>query len=606
MRKLFGFLCIFALLLAGCEEKYDDSALSGRVDDLEQRVQALEELCAQMNTNISSLQTLVNALQERDYVTNVAPVMQGSEVVGYTIAFEKAESITIYNGEKGADGSTPTIGVKQDTDGVYYWTLDGEWLTDDGEKIGAQGIMPQLKIENEYWFVSYNNGTSWTQLGKATGEKGDSGISIFEEVTQDENNVYFTLTGGEIVTLPKRCALDIVFAETEEIICMPGESVEVAYTVTGGDDRTKVECLGDRGWAATVSGGLEGVVTVSAPDEGLEGKVLVFVTNGAGQVVMKALRFEKSTLLVSDVYEVEYPSGYVDVEVTTNLDYEVYIPEEAQEWLSYVPTSRALRTDILRFQITENQTNSFRETTIELRNANGECLKAITIIQHNAYIVFADPLVKELCVRSFDTSGDGELSYDEAAAVGRYGMSDFFQNTEIISFNELQYFTGLGTVYDYTFANSSLQSVVLPSNITEIGIAAFRNTKLTNIVLPNNVEKIHGEAFSECTQLTSITLSDELTDIASSNVFNHCINLTSIELPEKLTGLGQGTFRDCTGLTTIYCRAVEPPICRSECFMGCDNLQIVYVPIGSKEKYQNAEGWKDIPHIVETDFNANN
>ena len=604
MRKLFGFLCIFALLLAGCEEKYDDSALSGRVDDLEQRVQALEELCAQMNTNISSLQTLVNALQERDYVTNVAPVMQGSEVVGYTIAFEKAESITIYNGEKGADGSTPTIGVKQDTDGVYYWTLDGEWLTDDGEKIGAQGIMPQLKIENEYWFVSYNNGTSWTQLGKATGEKGDSGISIFEEVTQDENNVYFMLTGGEIVTLPKRCALDIVFAETEEIICMPGESVEVAYTVTGGDDRTKVECLGDRGWAATVSGGLEGVVTVSAPDEGLEGKVLVLVTNGAGQVVMKALRFEKSTLLVSDVYEVEYPSGYVDVEVTTNLDYEVYIPEEAQEWLSYVPTSRALRTDILRFQITENQTNSFRETIIELRNANGECLKAITIIQHNAYIVFADPLVKEICIREFDTSGDGELSYDEAAAVTTNDMRGIFEKTAITSFDELQYFTGLNDIIYMFDSCFYLQSVVLPPTIT-IRVGSFSYSALTSIEVPENTKTIDSYAFLGCKNLNTVILPQELNEILW-NAFQNCTSLTTIELPEKLELIGESAFGGCTNLTTIYCKAVEPPRLEgSGWFNGCP-METLYVPIGSKEKYQNAEGWKDIPHIVETDFNANN
>ena len=53
------------LLASGCSDEYDDSALTGRVDNLENRVHILEELCKQMNTNVSSLQTLVTALQDR-------------------------------------------------------------------------------------------------------------------------------------------------------------------------------------------------------------------------------------------------------------------------------------------------------------------------------------------------------------------------------------------------------------------------------------------------------------------------------------------------------------------------------------------------------------
>lgn len=91
-----------------------------------------------MNTNISSLQALVNALQDNDYITGVTPITKDGETIGYTISFAQSASITIYHGEDGKDGqdgkpgedgndgSTPIIGVKQDTDGVYYWTLNGD------------------------------------------------------------------------------------------------------------------------------------------------------------------------------------------------------------------------------------------------------------------------------------------------------------------------------------------------------------------------------------------------------------------------------------------------------------------------------------------------
>ena len=255
------------------------------LENLDQRVTKLEELCKEMNTNITSLQTIVSVLQSNDFITSIVEIKKDGKVVGYTITFGKHAPITIYHGQDGKDGqngadgkdgqdgqdgadgkdgSTPVIGVAQDTDGVYYWTLNGEWLLDDnGNKLpvsgkdgqngtngsngqdgtdgkdgqdgedgkdgtdgqdGKDGITPQLKIEDGYWYISYDNGTTWTQLGKATGEDGKDGAdgedgkdgqngadgkdgqdgdSMFQSVTQDENYVYFTLADGTVIKIAK-------------------------------------------------------------------------------------------------------------------------------------------------------------------------------------------------------------------------------------------------------------------------------------------------------------------------------------------------------------------------------------------------------------------
>ena len=74
---------------------------------------------------------------------------------------------------------------------------------------GKDGITPLLKIENDYWYISYDEGKTWTQEGKAkgdkgdNGEKGDKGDSMFQSVTQDENYVYFTLADGTIIKIAK-------------------------------------------------------------------------------------------------------------------------------------------------------------------------------------------------------------------------------------------------------------------------------------------------------------------------------------------------------------------------------------------------------------------
>ena len=97
-------------------------------------------------------------------------------------------------------------------------------------------------------------------------------------------------------------------------------------------------------------------------------------------------------------------------------------------------------------------------------------------------IVFADANVKTICVANWDTNHDGELSKAEAAAVktlnknggSNYEDQAFYRNTEITSFDELQYFTGLKAIEQAAFSNcSSLASVVLPPTITGIYASGF-------------------------------------------------------------------------------------------------------------------------------------
>lgn len=226
--KKYGVLCLLVFTLFGCS-KYDDSEIWDYVKGMNSRLTALEEKCKEINTNISALQTIVSALEKNDCITNVAPITKDGAVLGYTISFLKSAPITIYNGKDGNDGYTPVIGVKQDTDDLYYWTIDGEWLlTTGGEKVrasgidgnngtngtngtdgtnGDNGITPQLKIENEYWYVSYDAGTSWQMLGKATGNKGTDGVSFFSSVTVGISEVTFVLADGTTFSIPLQSSL---------------------------------------------------------------------------------------------------------------------------------------------------------------------------------------------------------------------------------------------------------------------------------------------------------------------------------------------------------------------------------------------------------------
>ena len=179
-------------MLVSCGS-YDDTELKNKVNELENRVAKLESA---VNANTQSILALVEASKSNDAVTGFSELTDKS---GYLITFASGKSITLYHGKDGQNGTTPVIGVKVDTDGIYYWTVDGEWLLSGGRKVRAEGedaVTPKFKIENDNWFISQDGGKTWTNLGKAK-EK-----DIFKSVSLDGGFVNVVLADGTAFKIP--------------------------------------------------------------------------------------------------------------------------------------------------------------------------------------------------------------------------------------------------------------------------------------------------------------------------------------------------------------------------------------------------------------------
>ena len=193
------FLSILALLLTvGCTNE-----IVSDLNVLERRIEKLETRCQEINTTIEGLRAIMERLQEYDFLTSVEPVTEDGEVIGYTLHFTHSDPITLYNG---IDAGTPILGVAKGDDGVWYWTVqnpsDSEphFLTDDfGVRIPTSAISPQLKIEDGFWYVTYDNGELWRLLGKATGEDGKS---FFESVTNMGDYVQMNMINGTVIKIP--------------------------------------------------------------------------------------------------------------------------------------------------------------------------------------------------------------------------------------------------------------------------------------------------------------------------------------------------------------------------------------------------------------------
>jgi len=221
----------------GCKD-YDDAYIVDRVNNHEERISSLEEWQKTVNTNISSLQQIINELESYDCVVKYTELADGA---GYTLTFKSGKEITITNGH------SPVISVALGSDGRYYWTLDGEYVLDgdgnkmavtgndgkdgktpyigtngnwwiDGTDTGESAVAPQVKIgDDNYWYISTDGGTTWTKTGStAKGEKGDKGDkgddgadgsdgsdgdAFFKSVTAGDSYITMVLNDGKETTI---------------------------------------------------------------------------------------------------------------------------------------------------------------------------------------------------------------------------------------------------------------------------------------------------------------------------------------------------------------------------------------------------------------------
>ena len=597
MKKLLAFAALFAVVaLTSC--KYDDDDLWNSVHGLENRVAKLEELCKQMNTNISSLQTIVTALQNNDYVTGATPLMKDGKEIGYTITFSKSNPITIYHGkdgQDGEDGTTPTIGVKQDADGVYYWTLNGEYIVVDGEKIqaegkngtnGINGTTPQFKIENDYWFISYDNGTNWTQLGKATGEDGKDGEdgvggdSMFSGVDYKTSTDYviFTLADGTQIKLPTWSAFEALQRLCNETNTNLSALQTIVTALQNNDYITSVDPLTENGKVVgyTIKFAKSNpIVIYNGKDgaDGVDGNTPVIGVKKDGDGIYYWTLDGEFIIVDGQKIKAQGTDGSDGADgVTPKLEI-----REGYWWISYDNGTNWTQLgkatgedgkDADSIKITQDENNVYFEL------ADGTIITISKTGQSTPDIIkFADMAVKSVCVKKWDTNGDGELSYEEAASITTIEKA-FKENEYIASFDEFQYFTGITAIDDEAFLScKNLYSISIPKNVKTIGNRAFY------------CAESEGSYIYYTSSLSTISLPDGLISIGDY-AFERCNFLKSITIPASVTLIGTSAL-NCT-VQNIYFKPSNPPTFGSK-YIGT-NATKIYVPQGSVEQYKAVEG----------------
>ena len=231
---------------------------------------------------------------------------------------------------------------------------------------------------------------------------------------------------------------------------------------------------------------------------------------------------------------------------------------------------------------------------------------------------------------------DALETIDNEAFAGCSGFSDVDLHHQVFYQNNFG---------DAVFAYWSMESLELPEGWTTTGKYTFKGCgNLRTVHLPESLTKIDGDCFQECSSLTDVNIPENVT-IIESGAFDGCSSLTSLELPANLSQLGGYALRNCTSLAgelvvpdrveliqpltfagctnlnqivlgssvntiydnafkdmvldTLVIKATTPPVMRHFPNQGLPFDQLVIVPCGRLEAYQNAEGWSDFTNITE-------
>ena len=423
-----------------------------------------------------------------------------------------------------------------------------------------------------------DNGKTWTDIGQATGADGQDGAdgtngkdgdSFFQSVTEDDNNVYFTLIDGTVITIPKgdNSQFAIAFDTTDIAILNGGESKTISYTITDATENTVVKAIAQDGWKVKVNATStdKGTITITAPDPIVESEILVFANDGSYRTVMASFYCHEKQVLDINIADnsinVLPAGGTQEIKLTTNLDYTVEIPDNARSWLSLAPETRALREDTIVFEVAANE-GIQRHATVTLKGEQDNILQTIIFRQLGTCTEIHVETKGELenVLAGYDYANIESLKItgvlNDVDFLFIYRMMPKLKNLDIAEVN----ITALPTQAFYKSTN--VEHLILPKTLTTIGKEMFYRSKLKSVVIPASVETIEAAAFMGCSSLATVTFEkgSQLKTIGGGyssyypnyyGAFADCTALTSIEIPASVETIEAAAFMRCSKLATV-------------------------------------------------------
>ena len=391
-KSCFALLAAAALALTALScGKYDDSELRSKIESLDSRLSKLE-------SSVNGIQTVVDALKAGKTVTDVQKTAGG-----YTLTF--------------SDGTTATLAGTVGTalsNGVYCWTVNGEFLKDGaGNYIAVtSATAPLFRTQNGELQVSVDGGKTWQTV-----HTGDSDITV----TEDATSVTVTI-GGKSVVLAKELPFAINISVPADFSIAYNAKGTLNYTLSGvaSGVTPEVGILNNgQGYTAVVknTSATAGTLEITNKQEAAgKVQVIVYAADHKGHSDIKAISFTSGEGAGQDLkfeavlsaQSVPAEGGQYTLNVSADEDYNVSVEQAAQSWLTVVPPTRAKYEDKLAVTVKANTEAAPRTGTITLSSKTSTLSTQVVVMQEAAEVAASNYLDN---IGFFTVSGTGEY-YD--------------------------------------------------------------------------------------------------------------------------------------------------------------------------------------------------
>lgn len=309
MKNIRNFMLwlIPLFLIGGCTNL---DSIYKSLDDHERRLNELDKVVKVVNDDVQRIQKLIDAEKTKVKIIGYRKAADGK---GYILTMSDGTTMIIGNTK---DGTTPVVGVKRYSDGVLYWTINGEFMTDaDGKMIvaegqdGEAGATPMLQVNADgFWEVSLDGGKTYTLIlddqGQPIPAKGETPKVDFSiEETDDSIIIHYN---GNTFVLPKSDTIPIVGISFDPATytLAPGKTLTLK-PILNPANTTEKEMVWKSSSDAIATVSQEGVVTGVAV-----GKVTITATSKRGDVRGEAIVVVQSGVVSQAKLPIEFVAEY--------------------------------------------------------------------------------------------------------------------------------------------------------------------------------------------------------------------------------------------------------------------------------------------------------
>lgn len=252
---------------------------------------------------------------------------------------------------------------------------------------------------NSNWTIT--NPSTWCKIDPIQGNSNTTITAIANPSEEyDDRNFNLTIKAGEItkvvtVTQKKKDAIIL----TKEKYDLPTEGDNITVEVKSNISYSTIIPEEHKEWIKQIETnqlgrGLETKnlnfeISANPSTDKREGIIVIKDNSSSLADTIHVYQAQKNELILTrDTYNVSSEGETINVELRSNVDYNIFIPEDAQEWLHQL-TTKSLKVDQLIFNVDENETYNKRTSQIIIKDKNSNLSDTIHIIQNqrNVFIL---------------------------------------------------------------------------------------------------------------------------------------------------------------------------------------------------------------------------